>query len=120
MNTNALNYIPGPAMGHDERYERMEARDAAREAALEDLMDELETLRDGGALMRQAMEEVANDRHSQEYLERSLFKVWQNRRLSFHGDECPTRAALRNSASECLAELVGAALRRIVELRLKS
>ena len=119
MNTNTLSYVPGPAIGHDARYERMdageaeEARDAARaEEAIEARLFALESARWSAAqpAMDVAMQRLAGNPD----LSRWLFALWQQR-VKWGGDETPGKKALRAYAGQQVAALVTNALAESVQ-----
>ena len=108
MNMSALSYIPGPALGHDDRYEAMESADAALEIAVEARMDELETMRWSAAqpAMDAAMERLAD----QPDFNRWLFALWQARTRWPGPEETPGRKARRAFAAQQVTNLLAGAL----------
>jgi hypothetical protein len=117
MNTDTL-YAAGPAIGHDWSYERMAARDAAREALVDEQKAELESVSwpDSSALMAHAMERLADLPQRQERLNRWLLLAWQHRDRGTSADRShPTRRATRDYAMDQAYALMTEALYDVIE-----
>lgn len=115
MTMTTLNYIPGPAVGHDWRHEEADAREAARDAAIDQRMEDLKTgnFRDAREVFAEAMMRIAENEQKQEMLERCLFRAWQNQ-----GDWLPQKT-MREFALGQVLKIINDAMNLAVEAEFK-
>lgn len=112
--TNPKNLL-GPGDSYDWNYDRLEARDAARESYIDDRIADLESIQPYSHQAQDfaidVMELIAdNKRHEQDKLNRWLFQVWQYRNAKPGTNERNTR----DYAVSMVAQILNDAIESIV------
>lgn len=116
-----LSYLPGKTDSYltmvDRDYERAEALEAAREAAMEQRLADLGEVKFSQAseVMSEAMMLIADDEQQQEMFNRWLFQAWQNRNCD--GDK--SRRMMRDHAVSLILTIMNDAINLAVENEFK-
>jgi len=120
MNMN-LSYLPGKTDSYrtlvDRDYERAEALDAAREAAMEQRLADLGEAKFSQAreVMIEAMMLIADNEQQQEMFSRWMFQAWKNRNC----DDDKTRRMMRDYAVGLILQIINDAINLVVENEFK-
>lgn len=120
MNMN-LSYLPGKTDSYrtlvDRDYERADALDAAREAAIEQRLSDLgeDKFSQAREVMSEAMMLIADNEQQQEMFSRWMFQAWQNRNC----DDDKTRRMMRDYAVGLILQIINDAITLAVENEFK-